>query len=245
MAGDWIKMRISLAEDPAVIAMAAVLGESEFTIVGRLHHLWGWADVQSRDGHARGVTDVWINRYVQRDGFAQAMIDVGWLIIDESGVLFPKFDRHNGDSAKQRGLAADRKRNQRKKATQDAGQMSRLQRDKNVSREEKRRSREPMSGKPDVAAAEIIEYLNAKAGTRFQPVKANLALVKARMAEGASPEDCRAVIDSKIAEWQSNEKMAQYLRPKSLFNATNFAQYSGQVGCANGHAADDPFRGGL
>lgn len=55
MAGDWIKMRISLAEDPAVIAMAAVLGESEFTIVGRLHHLWGWADVQSRDGHARGV----------------------------------------------------------------------------------------------------------------------------------------------------------------------------------------------
>lgn len=246
MAGDWIKMRISLAEDPAVIAIASTLGESEFSIVGRLHHLWGWADVQSRDGHAPGVTDAWINRYVQRDGFAQAMVDVGWLVIDESGVLFPKFSRHNGKSAKERGLAAERKRNQREKITQDAGQRSRSQRDKSVTREEKRRSKELMPGKPDVAAAEIIEYLNAKAGTRFRPVKANLALVKARMAEGASPEDCRAVIESKIAEWLGDEKMAQYLRPKSLFNATNFAQYSGLLGRANGHAADDPFaRGGI
>jgi hypothetical protein len=136
MAGDWIKMRISLAEDPAVIAMASALNESEFEVVGRLHHLWGWANVQSRDGHAPGVTDVWINRYVQRDGFAHAMVVVGWLVIDESGVSFPKFDLHNGESAKQRGLGAERKRNQREKVTQGAGQMSRLQRDISVTRGE-------------------------------------------------------------------------------------------------------------
>ena len=53
------------------------------------------------------------------------------------------------------------------------------------------------------------------------------------------------MIDAKVAEWKDDKKMAQYLRPKSLFNATNFAQYSGQVGCANRHATDDPFRGGL
>jgi uncharacterized phage protein (TIGR02220 family) len=236
MSGDWIKMRIALAEDPAVIAMAAHLGELEFTVVGRLHHLWGWADVQSRDGHAPGVTNVWIDRYVQRDGFAQAMVEVGWLVIDGTGVSFPKFGRHNGKSAKERGLAAERKQNQREKVTQDAGQMSRSQRDMSETREEKRRSKKHMSGKPDDAAIQIIEYLNAKAGTSFKPVDANLKLVTDRMAEGATAEVCCAVIDAKVAEWKSDAKMDQYLRPSTLFNAEKFAAYSGQLGCGNaGH----------
>ncbi|EUC21464.1 conserved phage C-terminal domain-containing protein [Paraburkholderia hospita] len=90
-------------------------------------------------------------------------------------------------------------------------------------------SKEHMSGEPDVAATEIIAYLNAKVGSNFQPVKANLALVKARLAEGASSEDCRAVIDAKAAEWKDNPEMRKYLRPSTLFSPTKFAQYVGQL----------------
>jgi hypothetical protein len=134
MAGDWIKMRIALSDDPAVISMAESLSIDEFSVVGRLHHLWGWADTQSRDGHADGVTQRWIDRYVRCDGFAQAMTSVGWLAVTDTGIEFPNFDRHNGDTAKSRGLATSRKQKQRSVTDESRGE-----RDKNETREEKRR----------------------------------------------------------------------------------------------------------
>ncbi|WP_175816729.1 hypothetical protein [Burkholderia diffusa] len=140
-------MRIALAEDPAVIAMAARLGLDEFTIVGMLHHLWGWADVQSHDGHAAGVTNVWIDRYVRCDGFATQMQAVGWLVVTDSGVEFPRFDRHNGENAKKRASAADRKRRQREAEAALAGQMSRSERDQRVTREEVREEITPPYGR--------------------------------------------------------------------------------------------------
>lgn len=139
MAGDWIKMRVSLATDPAVIGIAARLDCTEFEVVGMLHHLWSWADIQSRDGHATGVTEKWIDRYVQRDKFAQAMQLVGWLVITEDGVEFPNFDRHNGETAKTRALASNRQKKRRANVTAEDEQMSRCERDKSVTREEKRR----------------------------------------------------------------------------------------------------------
>lgn len=148
MAGDWIKMRVSLATDPAVIGMATSLDRSEFEVVGMLHHLWGWADAHSRDGHADGVTVKWVNRFVQCDGFADAMAHVGWLLVTETGIVFPHFDRHNGESAKARGLAAERKRKQRSAATAQAGQLSRSDRDESVTREEKKREEKNKSNTP-------------------------------------------------------------------------------------------------
>jgi hypothetical protein len=135
MAGDWIKMRSDLAEDPAVIRMAATLELDEFAVVGRLHAFWSWIDRQSRDGHAIGVTHSWLDRHVQRDGFAAAMVSVGWLQLGNGGLSIPNFDRHNGETAKTRALAANRKQKQR------AG-LSRSTRDENETREEKRREEE-------------------------------------------------------------------------------------------------------
>jgi hypothetical protein len=152
MAGDWIKVRVSLATDPAVICMAEKLDTSEFEVVGMLHHLWSWADSQSRDGHASGVTAKWINRFVQRDQFAQAMQDAGWLSINDDGVEFPNFDRHNGESAKARGLAAARKQKQRSNVTPEVQSMSRAERDESVTREEKRREEKKKQDQERAAA---------------------------------------------------------------------------------------------
>jgi hypothetical protein len=160
MAGDWIKMRVDLAADPAVIGISSALDCTEFEVVGMLHHFWAWADAQSRDGHAVGVTKKWIDRYVHRDGFADQLERVGWLDVLNGGIGIPNFDRHNGASAKTRGLAANRQQNKRGKTSRET---SRSERDESVTREEKRREekiedqKQGTQDKPD-----RVKTINAK-----------------------------------------------------------------------------------
>lgn len=90
-----------------------------------------------------------------------------------------------------------------------------------------------MSGKPDphrLDAREILEFLNQKTGRHYEPVDANLNPIIARLKEGSSADDIRSVVAKKCREWIGDEKMAEYLRPKTLFNATNFANYKGELG---------------
>ena len=72
---------------------------------------------------------------------------------------------------------------------------------------------------------EIVDYLNAKAGTRYKASTANTRkLIKARLNEGFTLEDFKTVIDKKCAEWLTDSKMEQYLRPETLFG-TKFEGY--------------------
>lgn len=137
MAGDWIKMRVDLAEDPAVVVMADVLGVHETHVVGMLHKCWSWANLHTDNGHAKNVTLSWLDRFIGVTGFGQAMESVGWLVVDK-GLKFPDFDRHNGESAKKRATATERKRRQRESHA-NVTPMSRDTKDKNATREEKRR----------------------------------------------------------------------------------------------------------
>ena len=80
--------------------------------------------------------------------------------------------------------------------------------------------------KNDVAKA--IMYLNKVVGSKFKPVPANAKHIIARLKEGHTLKDLQRVIDSKSAQWKGTDQ-AQYLRPATLFNATKFNQYVGQV----------------
>jgi uncharacterized phage protein (TIGR02220 family) len=88
-----------------------------------------------------------------------------------------------------------------------------------------------LSGKPDLKpqAVEILNFLNAKAEKNFLPVPANIEMIVARLREGYPFDDIRSVIARKCGEWKADEKMAEYLRPKTLFSRTNFANYHGQL----------------
>ncbi len=108
-----------------------------------------------------------------------------------------------------------------------------------------------MSGKPDIHLLEIshvekkqeetdiadiredalslLAFLNEKTGRNYRPVKANLKLIVARLESGVSVTQCRQVIAKKTREWQDDIKMAEYLRPATLFNATKFEQYLGEL----------------
>lgn len=109
MAGDWIKMRTTLHDDPAVIKIADKTGLDEFAVVGRLHRFWAWADGQTSDGLIPEVTAARINRQVQQPNFAEAMVEAGWLKVTESGIEIPDFEAHNGKSAKRRAQEQKRK----------------------------------------------------------------------------------------------------------------------------------------
>lgn len=76
---------------------------------------------------------------------------------------------------------------------------------------------------------EIIEYFNAKLGTRYRPTsKDTIEHINARLKEGWSLDDFRTVIDNKVDEWSSDPKTAGWLRPKTLFSG-NFESYLNRV----------------
>jgi len=81
-----------------------------------------------------------------------------------------------------------------------------------------------MSGKPDFSAP--ILYLNKRANRNFDVKnKGNLNLVKARFNEGRTLDQFKKVIDKKVAQWLTDDKMMGFLRPSTLFNRTKFENY--------------------
>jgi hypothetical protein len=170
MAGDWIKMRCNLDTDPAVFQIAAQLGLDELSVVGRLWKVWAWADQHVSDCHATGVTDVTLDRISTTPGFAAAMRRVGWITGESDSPALPRFDRHNGQSAKTRALATER---QARKRHADVTPESRPERDQR--REEKSNTPIVPKGDDSSGVAEEIptpdspQLLRAKAIFRMRP----------------------------------------------------------------------------
>ena len=54
-------------------------------------------------------------------------------------------------------------------------------------------------------------------------------MIAARLKEGATERQCKLVVLRKFHDWGNDEKMAEYLRPATLFNRTKFAQYVGEI----------------
>lgn len=78
-------------------------------------------------------------------------------------------------------------------------------------------------------AIEVLAFLNEKAQRAYETVPANVDFIVSRLKEGATVEDCRAVIAKKCREWLGDPGMNLYLRPATLFNRTKFAQYKGEL----------------
>ena len=65
----------------------------------------------------------------------------------------------------------------------------------------------------------VIDYLNTKAHRKFSHSDTSRRHVRARLADGFSVDDCKAVIDKKCAEWSNDSRMQEYLRPETLFGS--------------------------
>lgn len=76
-------------------------------------------------------------------------------------------------------------------------------------------------------AEEIVAFLNSTTGSSYRSTTDKTRkLIAARLAEGFTIDDFKAVITKKAKEWQGTD-MAQYLRPETLFG-TKFEGYLNQ-----------------
>jgi len=132
MAGDWIKMRCGLADDPKVKLLADAWersggfahdltggAESEcylsrnalrHLVTGALHSVWSLVNEHGQGGFVTGATLGWINDIVGAGDFAGAMLSVGWVAQSDGGLMFPKFERNNTCGAERQKRYRDRKK---------------------------------------------------------------------------------------------------------------------------------------
>ena len=147
MAGDWIKMRGNLWDDPRVSKLCDLTDQSEAAIVGGLYWLWAAADQHTEDGVMPGLTLRQIDRKTGIQGFGAALCAIGWLEDRPEGVCIVNFEEHNGTSAKRRCTDAQRKANVRSVSASDADKKQTEEGQKTTSlgareREEKEKRRE-------------------------------------------------------------------------------------------------------
>lgn len=159
MAGDWIKMRTNLWDDPRVARLCDLTDQGESAVVGGLYWLWAMADSHTEDGILPGLTLRAIDRKTGIKGFGSALCAVGWLEDSPDGVCLVNFEEHNGTSAKRRCTDAQTKASKRKSSAEapaNVGEMSASQADKTQTddgqktdncraREEKRREEDSSS----------------------------------------------------------------------------------------------------
>ncbi|HAW1184700.1 TPA: hypothetical protein JLU44_003154 [Escherichia coli] len=112
MASNWIKLEVITPDKPEIFRLAEILNIDPDAALGKVIRFWAWADQQMIDGNAecnaRGVTKSAIDRITFMVGFADALIQVGWLV-ETNGVLsLPNFERHNGKSSKKRAVTNER-----------------------------------------------------------------------------------------------------------------------------------------
>jgi len=108
MAGDWLKIEHTTPDKPEIVHMADILGVDQNAVVGACLRLWIWADQQTSTGNALSVTRKWLDRLMQVNGAADAMIDVGWLTGVDGDLTLTNYERHNGKPAKTRAQTASR-----------------------------------------------------------------------------------------------------------------------------------------
>ncbi len=74
-------------------------------------------------------------------------------------------------------------------------------------------------------AKQVLSHLNTVTGSRYQVSKSSLENIRARLGEDFSLEDLQLVVDYSQAKWGNDIKMAEYLRPATLFQISKFPGY--------------------
>jgi hypothetical protein len=186
MAGEWLKLESATPEKPEVLALTVKMGWDDPDLtVGKLFRVWRWFDQQTIDGNAAGVTCALLDRIASATGFAQSMIEVGWLVDTGRGLSLPNFDKHNGVTAKSRAQTAKRVANHRK--TEQAENKSNAQTvTPALAREEKKREEVIDTPIPPEGAEDPKQTGKGKAAISLQTY---LAECKAKGVKPI-PEDC-------------------------------------------------------
>ena len=241
MAGEWIKMRTNLWDDPRVCSICDATGLLEAQVIGGLYWLWKSADEHTETGFMPGLSARSIDRKTGCAGLGQALVAVGWITESDGGITLNNFEEHNGASAKKRCQTAKRVANF-KSANAEVTHEALLDHECGVSdefpeqqgsvidalpREEKRREEEIRETKEGSAARKRSAPPPARPDDVTEQVWADwMALRKAKRApvsetvlSGARSEASKAFLslDRFLAIWctrGSQGLQADWLRPE-------------------------------
>lgn len=126
-----------------------------------------------------------------------------------------------------------RKHRERQKALQcntdvtAVKQLGNVEIEKEIEKENKSKKDKTYSPSLPSVAEDIVTFLNSMVGSNYKSTTSKTRkLIAARLAEGFTVDDFKAVITKKAKEWQGTD-MAQYLRPETLFG-TKFEGYLNQ-----------------
>lgn len=112
---DWIPWVKGLPQKAEIIRIASRLSVTQNEAAVQCMVVWGWADEQTVDGFIAGIRAADVSNSLRLPGIGEAMVEVGWIVEERAGITFPKWDRYNTNSAKQRMQAAVRQENRRRK----------------------------------------------------------------------------------------------------------------------------------
>ncbi|CAM8681619.1 conserved phage C-terminal domain-containing protein [Leclercia sp. M-A074-M] len=74
-------------------------------------------------------------------------------------------------------------------------------------------------------AKQVLSHLNQTTGSRYQVCKSSLDNIRGRLTEGFTPDELTLVVDYSVEKWGDDLKMAEYLRPTTLFLPSKFPGY--------------------
>lgn len=145
----------------------------------------------------------------------------GMIEIEDDIIVIPNWEKHQNIEGMEKIREQNRIRKQRQRERQKQALISEkshvTERDGHAIERDKEEDKEIYKY--------IVDYLNQKAGTNYRAsTKKTQTCIHARLAEGFAIDDFKTVIDKKCADWLTDPKMEQYLRPETLFG-TKFESY--------------------
>ncbi len=118
MAGDWIKVQKGCGQKPEVLKIARMLGMERRAAYGLLVEFFEWLDSNCVDGVVDGVVDADVDALMSCPGLSALLTLVKWVEFDAAKqcMRVVNFDRHNGETSKNRALKSERQSKWRAKS---------------------------------------------------------------------------------------------------------------------------------
>lgn len=123
---DWIKIEKCTPHKPELRQAARKCGVSRGDAFIAFFALWTYFDTHCEDGFLPGLSLEDVDEMAGIKGFGRAMVSVGWLVADPTGIIVVNWERHNGKSAKARAQTMRRVQAHRAKKRWDPGRVTQV-----------------------------------------------------------------------------------------------------------------------
>ena len=112
----WLPIDFDTPDKYEVVALSSRLKRDTAECFGRVVMVWIWVQKNTPDGVIPNGTLAMVDHAARLDGFGQAMVDVGWCVVGDAQLVFPKWDRYNEQNAKRRMANTERQRKLREES---------------------------------------------------------------------------------------------------------------------------------